>query len=231
MRPATILIVEDEPALRDVLVYNLEVAGFRTLIADNGTQGFSLATRQLPDLVLLDLMLPGMNGLEVCQQLRDQSATDTIPIIMLTARSEEIDELIGFQAGADDYVAKPFKMKPLIERIRALLRRAQQKQEESPKLSVVTQHGIYLDRIQHISRVDEQPLKLTLTEFTLLWQLMENPGRVYTRAELMQAAMGDDTIVLERTIDVHIRAIRKKLGSQSNVIETVRGVGYRFQPE
>jgi two-component system phosphate regulon response regulator PhoB len=168
-----------------------------------------------------------MDGLEICRHLRSNNATKRIPIVMLTAKSEEVDQLVGFQMGADDYVTKPFKMRVLIERIKSLLRRANQPLDDDSQ--VLSSNGIVLDRLQFRVTIDGESVTLTPTEFDLLWQLMERPGRAYKRYDLMDAVMGDDTVVLERTIDVHIRALRKKLGGKADLIETVRGIGYRLK--
>lgn len=226
MAKQTILIIEDERSLADVLTYNLKKEGFEAISAGDGQEGLRRAQTALPDLVVLDLMLPVIEGLEVCRQLRAGARTKDIPILMLTARSEEVDEIVGFQMGADDYVTKPFKVKPLIQRIKALLRRKQTPETVS---DVISSNGIDIDRAQHRALVDGEELKLTPTEFRLLWALLRQPGRAFSRQELMESAMGDDSLVLERTVDVHIKSLRQKLGRHSDRIETVRGVGYRFR--
>lgn len=222
----TILIIEDERALSEVLAYNLKKEGFEVLTASDGQDGLRRAQAVLPDLVVLDLMLPVIEGLEVCRQLRASPRTLEIPILMLTARSEEVDEIVGFQMGADDFVTKPFKMKPLIQRIKALLRR-----KEKPEITadILTVQGIEIDRTQHRVLVEGVEPRLTPTEFKLLWALMRQPGRAYSRHELMESCRGEDTVVLERTIDVHVKSLRQKLGNKAEFIETVRGVGYRFR--
>jgi two-component system phosphate regulon response regulator PhoB len=172
-------------------------------------------------------MLPGMDGFEVCRHIRSDPLIKHLPVLMMTARGEEIDQLIGFQMGADDYVTKPFKMRVLLERIKSLLRRTEGlTDDETGRLS---SDGIVVDRIQFKVTVGGEDVALTPSEFDLLWHLMKHPGRVFNRAELMNAIMGDDTIVLERTIDVHIRGLRKKLGDCGDYVETVRGVGYRYK--
>ncbi|MCG8586391.1 MAG: response regulator transcription factor [Pirellulales bacterium] len=226
MSKQTILIVEDEPSLVEVLSYNLSKEGYEVLVATDGQQGLRLAQSALPDLVILDLMLPIIDGLQVCRQLRGDALTQNLRILMLTAKSEEIDEIVGFTMGADDYVAKPFKLKPLIHRIGALLRRTTPEERMG---DVVTTHGIEIDRLNHIVSMDGEQLQLTLTEFQLLWTLARQPGRAFSRHELMDRCRGENAPSLERTIDVHIRSLRQKLGSRSELIETVRGVGYRMQ--
>jgi two-component system, OmpR family, phosphate regulon response regulator PhoB len=226
MSKQTILIIEDERALVEVLTYNLRKEGFEVLSATDGQDGLRRAQTTLPDLVVLDLMLPVIEGLEVCRVLKSGVRTRDIPLLMLTARSEEVDEIVGFQMGADDYVTKPFKIKPLIQRIKALLRR---KKTPAGEGDVVAAGGIEIDRAQHRATVGGEELNLTPTEFRLLWALVRQPGRAFSRHELMEAAMGDDALVLERTIDVHVKSLRQKLEGRAEQIETVRGVGYRFR--
>jgi len=228
MSQQSILIIEDERSLVDVLTYNLQREGFDVHSAADGQEGLRRAQAILPDLVILDLMLPVIEGLEVCRQIRGGSRTKEIPILMLTARSEEVDEIVGFQLGADDYVTKPFKVKPLIQRVKALLRRKQT--PEAPHDTVALQ-GIEIDRAQHRVQLDGVELRLTPTEFKLLWAVMRQPGRAFNRLELMEACMGDDAIVLERTIDVHVKSLRQKLGDRAGLLETVRGIGYRFREQ
>ncbi len=226
MSKQTILIIEDERALVEVLTYNLRKEGFDVHAATDGQDGLRRAQTTLPDLIVLDLMLPVIEGLEVCRVLKSGTRTRDIPLIMLTARSEEVDEIVGFQMGADDYVTKPFKIKPLIQRIKALLRR-----KKTPVIEgdVVSAGGIEIDRAQHRATVGGEELNLTPTEFRLLWSLVRQPGRAFSRHELMESAMGDDALVLERTIDVHVKSLRQKLTKRADQIETVRGVGYRFR--
>ncbi|MEY4214772.1 MAG: hypothetical protein RL458_2998 [Pseudomonadota bacterium] len=226
MSKPTILVVEDERPLAETLVYNLSKEGYDVHLASDGQEGLRKAQSLLPDLVVLDLMLPVIEGLEVCRQLRAGNRTRTIPVLMLTARGEEVDEVVGFQVGADDYVTKPFKIKPLLQRIRALLRR--KIAVESSSGDHLQSHGIEIDRLQHRVLVDGHEARLTPTEFRLLWALLKQPGRAFSRPDLMGAGMGDDAFVLERTVDVHIKALRQKLGRHAARIETVRGVGYRF---
>jgi len=226
MSKQTILIIEDERALVEVLTYNLRKEGFDVHAATDGQDGLRRAQTTLPDLIVLDLMLPVIEGLEVCRVLKSGVRTRDIPLLMLTARSEEVDEIVGFQMGTDDYVTKPFKIKPLIQRIKALLRR---KRPATVEGDVVSAGGIEIDRAQHRATVDGHELNLTPTEFRLLWALVRQPGRAFSRHELMETAMGDDALVLERTIDVHVKSLRQKLGDRAEQIETVRGVGYRFR--
>lgn len=228
MSKQKILIIEDERALVEVLTYNLTNEGFEVMSATDGQDGLRRAQRELPDLILLDLMLPVIDGLQVCRQLRSDPRTQDLRILMLTARSEEIDEIVGFNMGADDYVTKPFKTKPLIHRIKALLRRTVPDRAHSDRVAV---QGLEIDRLNHQVTVDGSELLLTPTEFRLLWVLARQPGRPFSRHELMDSSRGEDANALERTIDVHIRSLRQKLGTHADLIETIRGVGYRFRPE
>jgi two-component system phosphate regulon response regulator PhoB len=228
MAKQKILIIEDERSLVEVLTYNLEKEGFEVVAATDGQEGLRRAQTTLPDLAILDLMLPVIDGLQVCRQLRADSRTQHIRILMLTARSEEVDEIVGFNMGADDYVTKPFKMKPLIHRIKALLRRPPAAAAGKDQVGL---HGIEIDRLHHQVKLDGAELPLTPTEFKLLWALARQPGRPFSRNELMDVCRGEDANALERTIDVHIRSLRQKLQDRAEVVETVRGIGYRFRPE
>lgn len=223
-----ILIVEDEPSLQEVLRYNLEREGYEVFAAADGQQGLQKARSQLPDLIVLDLMLPVLDGLEVCRRLRSESATVAIPILMLTAKSTELDEVVGFQMGADDYVTKPFRMKALQQRVKALLRRAAADINERDRICC---GPLEIDRLQHRATINDRTLSLTPTEFRLLLALARQPGRAFNRAELMDAGMGEDAMAFERTIDVHIKSLRSKLDDHAPLIETVRGVGYRFSEQ
>jgi two-component system phosphate regulon response regulator PhoB len=222
-----ILVIEDERPLVEVLTYNLEREGFEVLAAYDGQEGLRQAQLKLPDLIVLDLMLPFKPGLEVCRELRMGARTREIPIVMLTAKAEESDELVGFAMGADDYVTKPYSMKVLIERIKKELRR-RQATEEPATGTLIESQGVVIDRHSHRALYRDEELPLTPTEFRLLEVLLRQAGRAFTRFELMDAAIGEDAVVLERTIDVHIKSLRKKLGDAADLIETVRGVGYRF---
>ena len=221
-----ILIVEDDAAILEVVEYNLVRAGYRVRTTTDGLSGLNAALSDPPDLVILDLMLPSLDGIEVCRRLRADPRTREVLVLMLTAKAEEADQIVGFAVNADDYVTKPFSVKVLQERVRTLLRR----REVSNLATDVTSHfGLTLDRVRHRATLNDEVLDLTPTEFSLLDSMMRQPGRAYRRADLIDSAMGDDTIVLERTIDVHIRSLRKKLGAAADLIETVRGVGYRFR--
>jgi two-component system, OmpR family, phosphate regulon response regulator PhoB len=223
-----ILVIEDEHSLVEVLSCNLEREGFEVLVASDGQEGLRQAQLKLPDLIVLDLMLPNKPGLEVCRELKMGARTREIPIIMVTAKAEETDELVGFATGADDYVTKPYSMKVLVQRIKKELRRRQLKEDPSVG-KVIESQGIVINRHSHRASYLDQELPLTPTEFRLLEVLIRQAGRAFTRYELMDAAIGEDAIVLERTIDVHIKSLRKKLGEAGELIETVRGIGYRFR--
>ncbi len=229
MSQPRILIIEDERGLIQSLEWYFKREGYETIVATDGQEGLTKAQTLLPDLVLLDLMLPTMSGLEVCSQLRSFDKTKLIPIIMLTARAEESDEIEGLSVGADDYVTKPFSNKILLQRVRALLRRSEVQPENGDSIQHI---GICIDRVRHQVTIHDELLELTPTEFRLLECLLRQPGRAFTRHQLMQASIGEGSIVLERTIDVHIKTLRKKIAvylGEKEYIETVRGVGYRFR--
>ncbi|MEN1680420.1 MAG: response regulator [Planctomycetota bacterium] len=226
MAKPQILIIEDDRSLAEVLNYNLRQDGYETGTAHDGQEGLSQAKVRVPDLVVLDLMLPVIDGLEICRRLRADPITKEVLVLMLTAKGEETDQVAGFSVGADDYVTKPFSVKVLLERIRALTRR---RSGGSHNGSVLVSQGILVDRERHRVTAGEVVLDLTPSEFGLLEALIRQPGRVFSRSELIDAALGGDSLVLERTIDVHIRALRKKLGGYAELVETVRGIGYRFR--
>jgi DNA-binding response OmpR family regulator len=226
MPKARILIVEDDRSLADVLDYNLRQDGYQTSVACDGQDGLQQARLKPPDLIVLDLMLPIIDGLEICRRLRADPVTRNILVLMLTAKAEETDQVAGFSVGTDDYVSKPFSVKVLLERVRALLRR---RDGNIASANVLVSQGVMIDRERHRATVADQMLDLTPSEFGLLEALIRQPGRVFSRSELIDAALGGDSLVLERTIDVHIRSLRKKLGDHAPLVETVRGVGYRFR--
>ncbi len=222
--PMRILIIEDERDLTEVLCYNLHREGYQTAVAHDGQEGLRKAQMQLPDLIILDLMLPALSGQDVLRELRAGDRTRTIPVIVLTAKAEETDQIIGFSLGADDYVTKPFSVKVLLQRIKALQRRTEAQGESG---EVVEHLGVRIDRVRHRAYVRNREVDLTPTEFRLLECLLRQPGRAFTRAQLMDAAIGEGAVVLERTIDVHVKTLRRKL-ADAELIQTVRGVGYRF---
>lgn len=222
-----VLVIEDEPDILEVIQYNLEREGHKVLVCRNGEQGLSRIRTDNPDLVILDLMLPGMDGVEVCRQVKSDPVTRAIPIIMVTAKSEESDVVLGLGIGADDYIAKPFSPRELIARVKVVLRRGPLR-EQSGGGERVVRGSLTIDLGRHEARVDEQVLSLTPTEMRLLHFLASHPGRVFPRAHLLSRVIGEDAIVTDRNIDVHVRALRQKLGEHANILETVRGVGYRF---
>jgi two-component system phosphate regulon response regulator PhoB len=221
-----ILIIEDERGLTQTLEYNFRREGYDVTLAHEGQDGLRKAQVLLPDVVILDLMLPGMSGLEVCRALRGSENTRRIPILILTAKAEEADQVVGFSLGADDYVTKPFSVKVLVQRVKALQRRA--KSTPTDAADVIEYQQVRIDRLKHRASVEGRELVLTPTEFRLLESLIRQPGRAFTRLQLIDAAIGGGSIVLERTIDVHIKSLRRKLG-RADLIETVQGVGYRFR--
>ncbi|QOJ00560.1 MAG: response regulator transcription factor [Phycisphaeraceae bacterium] len=223
-----ILIVDDERDLVELLTLNLQKSGYRTTVARTGRSALEAAATARPDLILLDVMLPELSGTEVASRLRTSPTTSGIPILMLTAKTEEVDQLVGLAVGADDYVTKPFSMKVLMARVEALLRRAGKAPDSGQTLRL---GPVEIDMSTHEVRVDDQPVKFTLTEFRLLASLLQAAGRVMNRNTLMSRAMGPGVTVTERTIDVHMTSIRKKLGPHSGMIRTVRGVGYRVIAE
>jgi len=226
MAKSKVLIIEDDRDLVEILSYNIKQAGYEVLIARDGQDGLRQAQIKTPEIVILDLMLPVVEGLEVCRQLRADPATRDVLIMMLTAKSEESDQVVGLSMGADDYVTKPFSVKVLVERIKAMERRRSAGSDDG---QTVASQGITIDRRSHRALAGERPLQLTLSEFRLLDVMLRQPGRAFSRAELIDGALGEDTMVLERTIDVHIRSLRQKLEMHADLIETVRGVGYRFR--
>jgi len=223
-----ILIVEDEIDILEVIEYNLSREGFRVLSSRDGEEGVRIARSDAPDLVLLDLMLPGLDGLEVCRRLKADAVTCDIPIIMVTAKGEETDVVLGLGLGADDYVIKPFAPKELVARVKAVMRRGPLKPDDSRRERTVA-GTLVVDAVRHEVLLDEEPVAVTPTELRLLHLLASHPGRVFTRDQLLSRVIGEGAFVVDRNIDVHIRGIRSKLGSHRDMIETVRGVGYRFR--
>ena len=234
---ATVLVVEDEPAIQELIAYNLKQAGHQPLRADNAEQALNLVSNALPVLVLLDWMLPGMSGIDLARRLRNDRRTKSVPIIMLTARSEEQDKLHGLDTGADDYITKPFSQRLLIERIRALLRRQdllKQKEDEGSKAKAekVVRGNLELDDARHLCTWKGQPVNLTVTEYLLVKALAQRPGHVKNRDQLIDMAYGENIYVDDRTIDSHIKRVRKKfkqVDDDFNHIETLYGIGYRYK--
>ncbi|MEW6689695.1 MAG: phosphate regulon transcriptional regulator PhoB [Pseudomonadota bacterium] len=227
--PASVLIVEDEPAILELIGVNLEHAGYETLRATTAEEASRLLGEVLPDLVLLDWMLPGQSGLALARRLRGDARTRELPLIFLTARAGEPDKVAGLEAGADDYITKPFSTKELVARIRAVLRRRKPQHGETP----VEIAGLRLDPVAHRVTGGGQPLALGPTEFRLLHYLMTHPNRVYSRAQLLDEVWGDHVFIEERTVDVHIRRLRQALAPSGHdaLIETVRGSGYALRAE
>jgi two-component system alkaline phosphatase synthesis response regulator PhoP len=219
--PKKILIVDDEPQIVEICKDYLKAAGYETITASNGVQGVALARREKPDLIVLDLMMPEMDGLDVCRTIRHES---DVPIIMLTARVEETDKLIGLELGADDYITKPFSPRELVARIRVVLRRV----TNAPESDVIRVGDIELDRAHYEVHLSEKNIPLTSTEFEILATLMSQPGRIFSRAQLLIATHGVTFESLERAIDSHIRNLRRKL-EPADLIVTVHGVGYKFE--
>jgi two-component system phosphate regulon response regulator PhoB len=222
-----ILLIEDEPDIAEVLQYNLEKEGYHVDVARRGDTGLEVVRKDNPDLILLDLMLPGIDGLEITRLLKRDPATAHLPIVMLTARGEEMDRIVGLELGADDYISKPFSPREVVLRVKAVLRRLQHEEAASDLLQV---GGIELDVSGHQLRVRGGEVPLTATEFRLLRLLMERGGRVQTRGQLLSDVWGYAEDIDSRTVDTHIRRVRRKLGSEADRIETVIGVGYRLRP-
>jgi two-component system phosphate regulon response regulator PhoB len=228
--PLTVLVVEDERDIADLVRYHVEKAGMRVVHAADGGTALRLARAELPDVVVLDLMLPGLDGLEVCRQLRREAATRRLPIIMLTARGEEVDRVVGLELGADDYVVKPFSPRELIARIRAVLRRSD---GPVPEPTGRATGELHVDEARHAVTVGGRPVELTAKEFGLLAALMRADGRVLGREQLLETVWGygNAAEIESRTVDVHVRRLRAKLGSEARRIVTVKAVGYRFDGE
>jgi two-component system phosphate regulon response regulator PhoB len=222
-----ILLIEDEPDIAEVLQYNLEKEGFEVETARRGDTGLEVIRRDAPDLLLLDLMLPGIDGLELTRLLKRDTATAHLPIVMLTARGEEVDRIVGLELGADDYISKPFSPREVVLRVKAVLRRFQHEEAEAELLTI---GGIELDLAAHQLRVKGKEMPLTATEFRLLRLLLERSGRVQTRGQLLSDVWGYAEDIDSRTVDTHIRRLRRKLGSEVDRIEMVIGVGYRLRP-
>jgi two-component system phosphate regulon response regulator PhoB len=228
-----ILVVEDEADIRELVGYNLTKAGYQVTSVATGEEALASAGADPPDLVLLDLMLPGMDGLAVCRRLKKDPQTESIPIVMLTAKGEESDIVQGLNLGADDYVTKPFSPRILIARVQAVLRRVSADLDELPDREqagrTVAVHNLVIRPRRHEVLVDGEPIELTATEYRVLLFLAKNPGWVFTRNQILDGVHGDNYAITERAVDVQIVGLRKKLGTAGKYIETVRGVGYRFK--
>ena len=232
MARETILVVEDDENIQQLVGYNLAKAGFHVLYADNGEQALNVIKREKPELIVLDLMLPGLSGFEICKLVRKDPKTKSLPIVMLTAKSEEDDMAAGLDLGADDYITKPFSPKILISRIKAALRRKEGLGEEgggSKKAGPLTIHGITIDPNRYEVLVEDEAIPLTVTEFSILELLARRPGWVFNRQQIIDGVRGYDYVITPRAVDVQVFGLRKKLGEAGKHIETVRGIGYRMQ--
>jgi two-component system phosphate regulon response regulator PhoB len=228
MGKETILIVEDEEDIAGLIAHHMEAAGFKVVVAHDGATAFKEIEKQLPDLLLLDLMLPDMDGTEVCKQLKQKETTRDIPIIMVTAKAEEVDRIVGLELGADDYVVKPFSTRELTLRVKGVLKRLGGRKEEQK----VLKHGdLVLNTDAHLVTIDGEKVELTLTEFKLLGELMTNRDRVRSRETLLNNVWGYSFDGYERTVDTHVQRLRRKLGNYGKMIKTVRGIGYMIKEE
>ena len=226
MKKPKIVVIEDEVDILEVINYNLSKEGFDVCSALDGEEGLALVKKEVPDLVLLDLMLPGLDGIEICRKLKTDYSTRSIPIIMVTAKGEESDIVLGLGMGADDYMVKPFRPRELIARIRSVLRRGDFIEEGEGLVSI---DELVIDINRHEVRLEGKKIVLTAMEFKLLHFLASHPGQVFTRENLLNHVSSDDTFIIDRNIDVHIRSIRKKLNKHRELIETIHRVGYRFR--
>ena len=224
-----VIVIEDEPDIQEIIVHNLQRDGYQVEATPNGERGLELVRRLDPDLVLLDLMLPGLDGVEVCRRMKTDPRTRAVSIIMVTARGEESDVVLGLGLGADDYVSKPFSPRELMERVKAVLRRGPLQDHQSRERIVVG--DVVIDAGRHELRVAGRRVDLTASEFRLLHCLASQPGRVFTRDQLLNRVVGEGTFIDDRNIDVHVGAVRRKLGVHRHLVETVRGVGYRFHDD
>ncbi len=227
MSKKKIVIIEDEPDILEVLSYNLKREGYEIHTAADGIRGLALVRQQVPDLVLLDLMLPGMDGVEICSSIKKDPQTQSTLIVMVTAKGEESDIVLGLGVGADDYISKPFSPRELVARVKAVLRRGVLVEKASAQELIVLGE-LVIDSSKHKVTHAGREIKLTATEFRLLHFLASYPGRVFSREQLLNKALGDDVVIVDRNIDVHIRGIRKKMDVEPPLIETIRGVGYRM---
>jgi len=227
MAVKTILAVDDERDILELLEYNLSKEGFEVLTADSGEAALEIMQKNQPDLILLDLMLPGIDGLELCRLAKESERTKQIPIVMLTAKGEEADIVAGLEIGAEDYITKPFSPRVLLARIRTVLRR--KARPSSSESDVIRIHGIEINPGRREVRIDGKPADLTYTEFNILHFLARRPGWVFTRSQIVESIHGEEYPVTDRSVDVQVVGLRKKMGSAGTCIETVRGVGYRFK--
>ncbi len=228
MNKETILVVEDEPDIHELILLHLAQSGYNTISAYSGEDGLAIAQKELPDLILLDLMLPGMDGLDVCKKIKEHNSTKDINIIILTAKGEEIDIVIGLELGADDYIVKPYRPNILTSRIKAILRRKKAGADES-KETIIKIHDIEINTGKHKVMADGKICEMTYTEFAILHLLARRPGWVFTRNQILDSSRGEDALATDRAVDVQIAGLRKKLGKSGKWIETVRGIGYKIR--
>jgi phosphate regulon transcriptional regulator PhoB len=221
-----ILVVDDEKDIIELIRYNLEKEGLKVITATSGEEAIRRSLNENPQLIVLDLMLPGIDGLEVCRILKRETKTSSIPIVMLTVKSDETDIVVGLELGADDYITKPFSPRILAARVKAILRRKEPKEE---KAEIIKIGSLTINLAKYQVSLKNKPLSLTSTEFKILAFLAQNKGKVFTRDQLLDKAWKEESFVVDRTVDVHIRRLRQKLGSASYLIETIRGVGYKFK--
>lgn len=221
-----ILVVDDEKDIIELIRYNLEKEGLKVITATSGEEAIRRSLNENPQLIVLDLMLPGIDGLEVCRILKRETKTSSIPIVMLTVKSDETDIVVGLELGADDYITKPFSPRILAARVKAILRRKEPKEE---KAEIIKIGPLTINLAKYQVSLKNKPLSLTSTEFKILAFLARNKGKVFTRDQLLDKAWKEESFVVDRTVDVHIRRLRQKLGSASYLIETIRGVGYKFK--
>lgn len=224
----TILVVDDEADIRDLLRYNLEQEGYLVDIAEDGQRALDKISQQKPDLILLDLMIPGVSGLDLCKHMKKHSHLETVPIIMISAKSSETDVIVGLELGADDYITKPFSPKEVVARVKAIFRRFDEKRSAEPPKELIFE-DLRMDLSRYEVKVEGKEVRLTSTEFKILQCLLGRPGHVFTRDELIDFALGKEISVVDRTIDVHITNLRKKIGRFGAYIESIRAVGYRFK--
>ncbi|MBN9377294.1 MAG: DNA-binding response regulator [Chlamydiales bacterium 38-26] len=229
MQKPKIVLIEDEEDIAALIKLQADISGYKLHVEVDGLNGLRAIEREKPDLVILDIMLPGQSGLDVCRKMKSHPDLKDIPVIMISAKSEELDVVLGLELGADDYVAKPFSPKVLFSRVRAVLRRGKEAPEKSQKVISFGSFVMEVDRYQ--LRKNDKPITLTLSEFGILKRLLMSKGKVLTRNQLLDDLQNSDAFVVDRNIDVHIASLRKKLGPNFNWIETVRGVGYRFLEE